>query len=382
MTTRLKVLGGSGNHVRVTAGGGSWTGFLLGWLLVATLSALVFACRGESGDAGANAGAGGAGSPIQGSAGDRDRSDCDDGLSCTIDVFVGASCTHSVGPNEGVTACPRGKYCVAKSGCVVAPTCARDSDCAKAWADDPCKVNAACDHASGVCVFDLLDHDGDGFPPASCGGADCDDADASRFPAATEACDGKDNDCDGDVDTGASCDDEKLVCENGACACKPENSCGSRCVDKQTDAFNCGECDHRCAQGAACVDGSCTCQKGQTECDGSCWDLKNEAAHCGACGTSCRPRDQTCIDAVCGCSQGFTECDGTCTDLTTDAAHCGSCDTACSGYLRCDNGTCNCLDTMCGDVCTDLSLDHENCGACGNACDAQQTCQFRKCKFL
>jgi len=45
------------------------------------------------------------------------------------------------------------------------------------------------------------DADGDGYTDASCGGDDCDDADAATYPGAAEACDGvPDNNCDGILD--------------------------------------------------------------------------------------------------------------------------------------------------------------------------------------
>jgi Putative metal-binding motif len=44
-----------------------------------------------------------------------------------------------------------------------------------------------------------VDADDDGFSPDE---GDCDDADASTFPGAPEACDGVDNDCDDEVDEG------------------------------------------------------------------------------------------------------------------------------------------------------------------------------------
>ena len=49
------------------------------------------------------------------------------------------------------------------------------------------------------------DNDGDGFyAQANCGtGVDCDDTDALIFPGADEKCNGKDDDCDGQVDEDA-----------------------------------------------------------------------------------------------------------------------------------------------------------------------------------
>ncbi len=80
-----------------------------------------------------------------------------------------------------------------------------------------------CEGAGGDCVPDVdedlplstfhVDADGDGYgdpeqPVDACGplqgiaasGDDCDDADPAVYPMALEACDGKDNDCDGEVD--------------------------------------------------------------------------------------------------------------------------------------------------------------------------------------
>jgi len=48
---------------------------------------------------------------------------------------------------------------------------------------------------------ELCDLDGDGFRPSE---GDCDDSDATVNPAATEACNGKDEDCDGTVDDGVT----------------------------------------------------------------------------------------------------------------------------------------------------------------------------------
>ncbi len=62
---------------------------------------------------------------------------------------------------------------------------------------DACKTNIVCDAATSLCTFDPLDADVDGHPPQSCGGDDCDDNDAARFPGNPEICDGKANGCFG-----------------------------------------------------------------------------------------------------------------------------------------------------------------------------------------
>ncbi|MEL6348536.1 MAG: DUF4350 domain-containing protein [Myxococcota bacterium] len=52
----------------------------------------------------------------------------------------------------------------------------------------------------GFCTETDLDADADGFVSIVCGGSDCEDASADINPDADEVCDGRDNDCDGDLD--------------------------------------------------------------------------------------------------------------------------------------------------------------------------------------
>ncbi|MCK6530941.1 putative metal-binding motif-containing protein [Myxococcota bacterium] len=64
------------------------------------------------------------------------------------------------------------------------------------WVEDPSgRTDSA---AVEFRVWECDDLDGDGFDCRS----DCDDGDASRYPAAAEACNGLDDDCDGQVDEG------------------------------------------------------------------------------------------------------------------------------------------------------------------------------------
>ncbi len=57
---------------------------------------------------------------------------------------------------------------------------------------------------AGACVSvgPLRDGDGDGRAPPPCGD-DCDDASPDTYTGARERCDGRDNDCDGEIDDGA-----------------------------------------------------------------------------------------------------------------------------------------------------------------------------------
>jgi hypothetical protein len=52
------------------------------------------------------------------------------------------------------------------------------------------------------------DQDGDGSDALASGGDDCDDDDEDRYPGNVEACDDKDNNCDGQVDEGLSVDSD------------------------------------------------------------------------------------------------------------------------------------------------------------------------------
>ncbi len=64
---------------------------------------------------------------------------------------------------------------------------------------------------------DCVDADGDGYGNGCPAGVDCDDADPERFDGAPEACDNKDNDCDGtrdeDFSVGTACTAGLGICE-------------------------------------------------------------------------------------------------------------------------------------------------------------------------
>jgi hypothetical protein len=280
------------------------------------------------------AGAGG----VAGAAGGCSGS-CDDGFNCTIDACQAGKCVHSIGPNTGATACPPGQYCTIEKGCVTSPVCATDQECKDAFKGDACKANARCDPKSSLCLFDILDKDHDQYPPQACGGTDCDDSDSQVHPGAWEDCDGKDNDCDGQVDDGATCLDPLYSCQAGSCKCEPENDCPSYgCVDTATDAKHCGGCGHACATTATCVAGKCVCAP-QDQCNGACVDKSSDLKNCGTCGNACAT-GASCVNGGCVCPTGQTACGTKCTDTATDPQNCGVCGKACDPGQNCVAGTC------------------------------------------
>ncbi len=79
----------------------------------------------------------------------------------------------------------------------------------------------------------VADADGDGHDAIECGGDDCDDDNASRYPGAVEVCDlaGLDEDCDlstgGDKDLDGDGFHDVLCCNVGA----DDDDCGTDCDD-------------------------------------------------------------------------------------------------------------------------------------------------------
>ncbi|MCK6576424.1 hypothetical protein L6V77_35720, partial [Myxococcota bacterium] len=115
--------------------------------------------------------------------------------------------------------------------------CARNGDCTSAQclaigrcthacaAASECPVSWACDGVAGAGLLCTCAPTGGG-----------------------EACNGRDDDCDGFADNGATCGDG-LVCVAGSCQCPPERACdgaGSGCTDLANDPDHCGACGNRC----------------------------------------------------------------------------------------------------------------------------------------
>ena len=255
---------------------------------------------------------------------------------------------------------------------------ARDNDC-----DDKVDEGA-------VETLWYRDLDGDGFgslssgsvvscmppPQFSAQGGDCDDGMDTRNPAASEACNAVDDDCDTAVDEAPA---SATSCPNPA---------------QGTSICQAGACVLECLAGFASCDGDIGngCER----------NLLTDSAHCGACDRGCTEANMTgmCQAGDCVCAPGFSDCDGDpsngCeTETDRNPNHCGGCNNFCvfdNGIAACQNGSCQlsiCLPGF-GDCdsnpgCeTDVTTDTA-CGFCGNDCTAipntNATCVFDRCEI-
>lgn len=286
-------------------------------------------------------------------------------------------------------------YCVASESCptgltCVAGKCSRE-ECGAGVTGVKCAfggVNAAGTGMGTCCGGDCVDVAQDGDHCGACG-TDCpgDGLCAGSFGLGMCLPEGQGSQCT------TTCFGETQLCVQGYCveaACAgPFGTCravgdevgtccsqvfSAFCANVKTDAENCGSCGARCAEGQACVHGTC----------------QGVEAPCGAgnLGRFCDTADDGGTRSVC-CASG-------CADLSVDEGNCGRCGNVCAGAQQCLEGRCAvvscqglpdnsaCFDgldfgTCCGGACVSLVTDETNCGQCARRCPASATCQRSTC---
>ncbi|HEV8244587.1 MAG TPA: putative metal-binding motif-containing protein [Polyangiaceae bacterium] len=126
-----------------------------------------------------------------------DLGQCDDGIDCTLD-----RCDLEIGrcrfePDDSF--CANDTYCDGEERCEPGLGC-RAGEPVSCTDGDSCTIDR-CLEPTRSCEHVQRDADGDGDPVWNCSGGDCDDTDPSISSSAPERCgNGKDDDCDGEID--------------------------------------------------------------------------------------------------------------------------------------------------------------------------------------
>ncbi len=193
-------------------------------------------------------------------------------------------------------------------------TVAGGQACTHAFNTLPCNDGSVCTSndvcAGGACAGLRIDGDGDTYgPDAACGG-DCNDTLASVHPGAVEVCNGVDDDCDGTTDNGAgmTCargSSRACVTTGPGGSCAGTEACTSACVWSgscelaATESCNGSDddCDGLTDEGFECVFGS------TASCSGPCGGTGTRS-----CGSSCAWGP--CVVPEVGCNDCDDDADG------------------------------------------------------------------------
>jgi hypothetical protein len=237
-----------------------------------------------------------------------------------------------IGPSEVFRCEPQSNGCTAFT---LIDTCDLGSSC----------VGGQCQGA-GSCV----DNDGDGRGRDCDLGTDCDDGDADRYQGATEVCDQKDNNCDGQTDEGEVCQSD---CAGQACTPGERECVGDSVRECERDAEGCGVWGAEVSCGGACAGGNC---EGCEDPDG---DQRGPGC---ALGEDCDQRDPSTYNGAAELCDGVdNDCDGSTDEDFADlgqscesglgaCARQGSVECTPSGFAtRCSAESGQAQEEVCGD---------------------------------
>lgn len=295
-------------------------------------------------------------------------------------LLVAAACGSDSPPTEtdaftGCTSdddCTDSVFCNGPERCDPAASGANAFGCV-AGSGDPCGDGRSCNEDEAMCqtVCDLdPDADGDGIDSVDCGGTDCDDGDAERFPGNTEVCDalGVDEDCDPETLGSRDADGDGFV----SLACCNGDRCGPDCDDSRP---------------AASPTGSETCNRMDDDCDGSVdEELAIEAYRPDCDGDGFADGASTAVMDCAAPAMEPADCPGRGWVVAV-----GDCDDDDSGRNPGNPEVCNGRDDDCDELVDDIDDGVVVCvsgetSACTNACGVTGTAQcagdcrsFRSC---
>jgi hypothetical protein len=241
-------------------------------------------------------------------------------------------------------------------------------------------------------VEEQVDNDHDSYNSKESGGDDCNDNDPNVYPGASEVCDSKDNDCDGQIDEGfdkdsdgyttcnGDCNDSDSSVNSGApeiCNDNKDNDCDGYTDCSDSDCSTSSHCDHdndkdgydgTAYGGNDCNDNDSSINPGATEicddtkdndCDGStdCSDSDcSTSSHCDY------DKDD---DGYNSTAYGGNDCDDNDPDINPGATEIcdDNKDNDCDGSTDCSDPDCannsHCIDKGNLEI---LVVDHEGKG--------------------